>query len=162
MKHRRLLRDGSSDSGFSLVEVLIAGIILFVLVQSANRALLVGMAGTSQSGSRTSLEAEIFNDIESIQAIDSSLSGDISGCGASGGSSYLANKVETLNPASTTHSWTRQLDYSDPTILTITYSFSMPENTTLTSNVTNNASPTGIEKRLVEINPSFLTECPIK
>lgn len=151
MNPRRRHRKPKPASGFSLVEVLIAAVILFIMLLSANKALLLGMASTRQGASRTSLESEILNDIEIIQGIDSSLSADLSGCGTGGGSAYLKTKVESLNPIAPDRTWQRTLDSSEPTILTITYSFSIPEASGL---------GTGIEKRVVEINPSFLTECP--
>jgi len=147
MKRRRRLRKPKPASGFSLVEVLIAAVILFIMLLSANKALLLGMASTRQGASRTSLEMEILNDIEIIQGIDSSLSGDLNGCGKSGGSTYLKVKVEALNPVSKDRTWKRTLVSAELTILTITYSFAIP-------------GATGEEKRVLEINPSFLTECP--
>ena len=146
------------------MEVLIAAIILFIMLLSANKAVLLGMAGTRQGASRTTLESEILNDIEIIQGIDSSLSADINGCGSSGGSTYLKTKVENLNPVPIDRNWQRTLDSSVPTILTITYSFAIPESTGMASGTqtgsTGSSLGTGLEKRVVEINPSFLTECP--
>jgi hypothetical protein len=146
------------------VEVLIAAIILFIMLLSANKALLLGMAGTRQGASRTTLESEILNDIEIIQGIDSSLSADVNGCGSGGGSTYLKTKVESLNPVPSTRNWQRNLDSTEPTILTITYSFAIPESTGLDSSSQTGSSGstlgTGLEKRVVDINPSFLTECP--
>ena len=163
MKPRRL-RKPNPASGFSLVEVLIAAIILFIMLLSANKALLLGMAGTRQGASRTTLESEILNDIEIIQGIDSSLSADVNGCGSGGGSTYLKTKVESLNPVPSTRNWQRTLDSTEPTILTITYSFAIPESTGLDSSLQTGSSGstlgTGLEKRVVDINPSFLTECP--
>ena len=153
MKHRRRYTTPKHASGFSLVEVLIAAIILFIMLLSANKALLSGMASSRQGASRTSIESEILNDIETIQGIDSSLSSDLTGCGSGGGSAYLKGKVESLNPVAADRSWQRTLDSTEPTLLTITYSFVIPEST-------GSALATGIEKRVVEINPSFLTECP--
>ena len=146
------------------MEVLIAAIILFIMLLSANKALLLGMAGTRQGASRTTLESEILNDIEIIQGIDSSLSADVNGCGSGGGSTYLKTKVESLNPVPSTRNWQRNLDSTEPTILTITYSFAIPESTGLDSSSQTGSSGstlgTGLEKRVVDINPSFLTECP--
>jgi type II secretory pathway pseudopilin PulG len=163
MKPRRL-RKPNPASGFSLVEVLIAAIILFIMLLSANKALLLGMASTRQGASRTSLEMEILNDIEIIQGIDSSLSADVNGCGSGGGSTYLKTKVESLNPVTSNRDWQRTLDSTEPTILTITYSFDIPESTGMgngtPSGSTGSTMGTGLEKRVVEINPSFLTECP--
>ena len=143
---------------------MIAAIILFIMLLSANKALLLGMASTRQGASRTSLETEILNDIEIIQGIDSSLSADVNGCGSGGGSSYLKTKVEGLNPVPTGRDWQRTLDSSEPTILTITYSFDIPESTGMSSGTQTGSGGstigTGLEKRVAEINPSFLTECP--
>ena len=164
MNRRRRLRKPKPASGFSLVEVLIAAVILFIMLLSANKALLLGMASTRQGASRTSLEMEILNDIEIIQGIDSSLSADVNGCGSGGGSTYLKTKVESLNPVTSNRDWQRTLDSTEPTILTITYSFDIPESTGMgngtQSGSTGSTMGTGLEKRVVEINPSFLTECP--
>jgi hypothetical protein len=107
---------------------------------------------------------EILNDIEIIQGIDSSLSADVNGCASGGGSTYLKTKVESLNPVPSNRDWQRTLDSSEPTILTITYSFDIPESTGMGSGTqsgsTGSTMGTGLEKRVVEINPSFLTECP--
>ena len=134
------------------------------MLLSANKALLLGMASTRQGASRTSLEMEILNDIEIIQGIDSSLSADVNGCGSGGGSTYLKTKVESLNPVTSNRDWQRTLDSTEPTILTITYSFDIPESTGIgngtQSGSTGSTMGTGLEKRVVEINPSFLTECP--
>ena len=146
------------------MEVLIAAVILFIMLLSANKALLLGMASTRQGASRTSLEMEILNDIEIIQGIDSSLSADVNGCGSGGGSTYLKTKVESLNPVTSNRDWQRTLDSTEPTILTITYSFDIPESTGMgngtQSGSTGSTMGAGLEKRVVEINPSFLTECP--
>jgi hypothetical protein len=145
------------------VEVLIAAIILFIMLLSANKALLLGMAGTRQGASRTTVESEILNDIEIIQGIDSSLSGDLTGC--SDGSSYLEAKiVEAENKAKikkpkitgSSEDWERITDSTDPTILIISYNFKIPGATNA-----NFTTGVGVEKRVVEINPSFLTECPL-
>ena len=42
-------------SGFTLVESLVAGVILFLLMLSTNRFLLMGMANSSRSGERAQL-----------------------------------------------------------------------------------------------------------
>jgi hypothetical protein len=140
-----------SSQGFSLAEVLIAAVVMFVLLSSANRTLMMSMASSRQGASRMALESEILNDIETIQGIDSSLSSDLTGCSPSGGSAYLKNKIETLDPTPSNAGWSRALIATDRTLLRVTYSFSIPE-------ISDNTS---IERRIVEINPSFLSECPL-
>jgi hypothetical protein len=148
-RHRK--KKSNPNSGFSMAEVLVAAIVLFVMLLSANKAVLVGMASTRQATSRASIESEILNDIETIQGIDSSLSADFNGCGTGGGANYLKTKVDILNPVNIGRNWQRTLDSTDPNILLIIYSFTIPEFV---------GTGTGTEKRVVEINPSFLTECP--
>ena len=135
------------------MEVLIAGIILFTILLGANKALIASMAGTRQGANRTAFEAEILNDIEIMQSIDASLLDDPDACSSSvGGSGYLKAKIEEalkLNPEPSDRTWTRNLDSTNQSILTITYSFQMPE-----------ATGSAMEKRVVEINPSFLADCP--
>ena len=147
------------SQGFSLVEVMIAAIILFIVLVSANKALMLSMAGTRQGASRTTLESQILNDIETIQSVDSKLSGSaLAGCATGAGSNYLKNQIElyfNAHKPAVTPDWERTMDSSDPTILTITYSFNIPESTRTTSG----PGTTGIEKRVVQISPSFLSEC---
>ena len=103
-------------------------------------------------------DQKILNDIEVIQGIDSGLSGDLKGC-SSGGSAYLKSKIEEYfkqNPPAVIPDWQRNLDSSESTILTVTYSFSIPESTRAARGV----GTTGIEKRVLEISPSFMSECP--
>jgi hypothetical protein len=140
-----------SSQGFSLAEVLIAAVVMFVLLSSANRTLMMSMASSRQGASRMALESEILNDVETIQGIDSSLSSDLTGCGPGGGSVYLKTKIESINPVPASAGWSRTLIDTDPTLLRVTYSFSVPE-------ISNNNS---IERRIIEINPSFLSECPL-
>ena len=61
------------QSGFSLVEVLIAAVVMFFLLAGTNRMLVLAMASSSSSGIRMEIENQILNDIEEIQAIDTSL-----------------------------------------------------------------------------------------
>lgn len=137
--------------GFSLVEVLIAALVMFVLLTSANRTLMMSMASSRQGASRVALESDILNDIEAIQGIDTSLSSDLNGCSAGGGAAYLKNKIESLDPVSPSAGWSRILTTTNPTLLRVVYSFIVPE-------IGNSSSK---EYRIIEINPSFLSECPL-
>ena len=146
MRQHRL----NANAGFSLVEVVVAAVVLFILMMSTNRAILLSMASTQKSVSRNSIESEILNDIEAIQAIDSSLSADaLNGCGANGGADYLKTKVEQLDPLPAGRSWNRTFDSTDSSILIATYSFNIPGAT----------ANSALEKRIVELNPSFLSQC---
>lgn len=146
-----LANSDSKAQGFSLTEVLIAAVVLFVLLLSANRTLMMSMANSRQGANRMALESEILNDIETIQGIDSSLSSDLNGCGTGGKAAYLKNKIDSLDPVPPNASWNRDLIVTDSTILQVRYNFSIPE-------ISGNNST---EHRIVGINPSFLSECPL-
>ena len=69
-------RSHASDQGFSLVEVLMAAIVMMGLLIGTNRLVMQGMASSGRAGLRAGLEQEILNDIESIQAIDTMLNSE--------------------------------------------------------------------------------------
>ena len=73
MKDRIGKNQSSHQSGFSLVEVLIAAVVMFFLLAGTNRMLVLAMASSSSSGIRMEIENQLLNDIEEIQAIDTSL-----------------------------------------------------------------------------------------
>lgn len=151
MRHPSTINQYHASRGFSLVEVLIAALVMFVLLTSANRTLMISMASSRQGASRVALESDILDDIEVIQGIDTSLSGDLNGCSIGGGAAYLKSKIESLNPVPASAGWSRVLTTTNPTLLRAVYSFVVPE-------IANKNSK---EYRILEINPSFLSECPL-
>ena len=66
----------TTEQGFSLVEVLMAAIVMMGLLIGTNRLVMQGMASSGELDSGAGLEQEILNDIESIQAIDTLLNGE--------------------------------------------------------------------------------------
>ena len=147
-----LIKPNKSSDGFSLVEVLVAAIIMASLLIGSNRLALQGMASSGSSGQRAKIEQEIINDIESIQAIDTQLSkypelDQSCSQGLSNSSQYLQEKIHGL-PADS--SWTREFDTSNPNLLVAIYSFRV--------SATNGSDST--ETRVMELNPSFPTACP--
>ena len=94
------------------------------------------------------IENQILNDIEEIQAIDTSLNNDPP-CDEDGtDSAILKDKVESTRPVSPRAQWSRDLSDEEADLLRVTYRFTPPESTG------------GTELRLIEINPSFSTACP--
>ena len=138
----------SRESGFSLVEVLISAVVMLLLLSGTNRMLVLAMANSSSSGIRMEIENQILNDIEEIQAIDTSLNNDPP-CDEDGtDSGILKDKVESTRPVSPRAQWSRDLSDEEADLLRVTYRFTPPESTA------------GTELRLIEINPSFSTACP--
>jgi prepilin-type N-terminal cleavage/methylation domain-containing protein len=100
MKDRIGKNQSSHQSGFSLVEVLIAAVVMFFLLAGTNRMLVLAMASSSSSGIRMEIENQILNDIEEIQAIDTSLNNNPP-CDEDGtDSAILKDKVESMRPVS--------------------------------------------------------------
>ncbi|MAR05835.1 MAG: hypothetical protein CL862_01860 [Cyanobium sp. NAT70] len=148
MKDRIGKNQSSHQSGFSLVEVLIAAVVMFFLLAGTNRMLVLAMASSSSSGIRMEIENQILNDIEEIQAIDTSLNNNPP-CDEDGtDSAILKDKVESMRPVSTQAQWSRDLSDEEADLLRVIYHFTPPESTG------------GTELRLIELNPSFSTACP--
>jgi hypothetical protein len=147
MIKQQRLRSQHISSGFGLVEVLMAALLIMAVMMSVSRSLILGMATNRHMGERIGIESEILNDIEVIQGIDALANKDTAaGCGNP--ANYLATQITLKNPEQAGSKWHRTFDITDPNVLVVTYSFNRPE------------SPASIEKRIAEINPSLQAECP--
>jgi len=147
MIKQQRLRLQHISSGFGLVEVLMAALLIMAVMTSVSRSLILGMATNRHMGERIGIESEILNDIEVIQGIDALANKDTAaGCGNP--ANYLATQITLKNPEQAGSKWHRTFDVTDPNVLVVTYSFNRPE------------SPARIEKRIAEINPSLQAECP--
>ena len=147
MIKQQRLRSQHISSGFGLVEVLMAALLIMAVMMSVSRSLILGMATNRHMGERIGIESEILNDIEVIQGIDALVNKDTAaGCGNP--ANYLATQITLKNPEQAGSKWHRTFDVTDPNVLVVTYSFNRPE------------SPARIEKRIAEINLSLQAECP--
>jgi len=146
MIRQQRLRSQHISSGFGLVEVLMAALLIMVVMTSVSRTLMLGMATNRHMGERISIESEILNDIEVIQGIDALANKDTA-AGCSNPAQYLAEQIALKNPEQPGGKWQRAFDFTDQNILVVTYSFNRPETTAR------------IEKRIAEINPSLQAEC---
>ena len=154
MAHRALKPvSTTTEQGFSLVEVLMAAIVMMGLLLGTNRLVMQGMATSGRAGLRAGLEQEILNDIESIQAIDTLLNSEPALSAAcqqeSSASSYLSEKVSNQLPLPSRSDWNRDVNSQNPNLLVVTYSFGIP------------GMASAIEKRVIELSPSFTTSCPL-
>lgn len=147
---------GERTSGFSLVEVLLAGLVLGGLLVATNRLAMQGMATAGQANQRASLGQEVLNDIESIEAIDTLLNQEpaLSAACSNGGnhSGYLLQQVNLQLPAPSHGRWQRQLSSDNPDLLVISYNLPLP----------GRGASQQSETRLVELNPSFATSCGLE
>ena len=153
MASRPIRRINASNQGFSLVEVLMAAIVMMGLLIGTNRLVMQGMATSGRAGLRAGLEQEILNDIESIQAIDTLLNSEpalSAACQqAASPSDYLSEQVSNQLPLPGQSDWEREIDSQNPNLLVVTYSFEIP------------GTASAIEKRVIELSPSFITSCPL-
>ena len=170
MKHfKSRLRTSHHQQGFSLVEVMVAAVVMISLMLGTNRMIALGMASSSGSSSRYMTEQEILGDIEDIQNIDTRLNNDPNCFSSQSSSKILLDAVTNeLGDASSTARadkgnsseqekarWNRDLnaeerpDKENPDILVITYTF-WP-----------NGPDKESELRVIEITPSFRTACPL-
>ena len=64
MIKQQRLRSQHISSGFGLVEVLMAALLIMAVMMSVSRSLILGMATNRHMGERIGIESEILNDIE--------------------------------------------------------------------------------------------------
>ena len=146
-------------SGFTVLETLIAGLVVAAVMTAIGRLSVSAMATSRNQSSRNTIEAAINNHIQLVQMQDSYLTKDaiedVAGLDTTlelaceNPSTFLMNHLQKpeivgLSPdPAVSIEW----DNSDPNLLVLTYSFEGPE-----SNI-------GTEKRLAEINPNFSSQC---
>ena len=128
------------DIGFTLVETMIAGLIMSIVLVAVSRFSISAIATSSHQSIRRNIEAAIDNDIQLIQKADSELKlidikDKTSACDDPG--SYLMNKLldSDLLPSEpyvqnlpNGISLSRTIQSStDPILTTIAYAFTAPE-----------------------------------
>ena len=154
IRHVAKMKLIQANQGFSLVEVLMAALVMMGLLIGTNRVVTQGMAASGRAGLRSGLEQEILNDIESIQAIDTMLNAEPAlslACeqGQSNSSDYLAQKIAEQLAVPATSNWERTLNSDNKLLLVVTYDFEIP------GRASNN------EKRVIELSPSFASSCSL-
>ena len=144
--------------GFGLVEALIAGVILLFVMTSIGRFTQAAMTSGSNQDIRNKLESRIIDNMQKIQQQDSRLTWEVvkmfseqqTACGNP--AQYAKDKIENSN----TEYFVGPPNGIDRTILVSTnksgimrieYNFDGPENSV------------GIERRVLELNPTFAADC---
>jgi len=156
LQQRRQNPHRPSANGFTLVEVVIAGVILVSVMTAVAQMSVSSLGGSKNRNSRDELEAAVNNDIQLLQQADSYLtfeslsdSEQIKACldPTSYLIPYLENEVpqEDLQPGikrSINAGAGVTLD-----LVEVTYQFAGPEN--------------GVsdEFRIIELNPNFSAQC---
>ena len=155
---RHQKRPRKPDSGFSMVEVLIAGILMASALAAVSRISVAALSGSANLLDRARIEAAINDNIQAMQKEDSyytdtwiieNRGGEKplqSAC--SNPPETLSTHLQTVAPEPRHAAITRTFDFSSiPGILRIVYSFEGPE-----KQVQN-------EQRIIEMTPNFAAKC---
>jgi len=150
----RILR---KKSGFTLVEVLIAGVVLTMVMSAIGRLTVSALSAGRTQGERTGIEAAISENIQMIQMADSEFRFEAPN------SADQPKSSDCTDPASALKTYIEgrtDLDVRLPAIsrtypnsqtvntLIISYEFEAPEQSI------------GKEFRILELNPNFQARCP--
>ena len=182
-KIKSKITKGRGNQGFTLVETLIAGLLLTLVMTAVGRLSLSAMAGSSNLAERRRVEAAIDNHIQLIQQADSLLTYDSlpsnHRTGEEGSTracrnpaQYLATALEQKGLINATD-WTlkpesdsiRLFDsFKEPTggetSITTTYNYD-DDRAIVSINYSFEApeSNIGIEQRSLELSPNFQSYC---
>ena len=159
LKTCRALKRDSSAAGFTVIEALVAGLVIAAVMTAVGRLSVSGMAASQNQSSRNTIEAAINDHIQLLQMQDSYLTEEAiksssglnssleSACDAP--STFLKNHLEKPAVAGIIRHPDVELDWNDsnPNLLVVTHSFEAPE------------TSIGREKRITELNPNFSSQC---
>lgn len=147
-----------ASAGFSLAEVLVAGVVIVALLIASARLVSNAMAGGQQTAQRQRLEAEVASDLDQIRQLEqnqvSSVEAELSASSTvtpspcSDPAAYLLQTVETALPerGGSSGSWTRTGMVTANGLLQITYNLMLP-------------GSSQAETRVVEIAPAIQSAC---
>ena len=163
MRYIRKKTNQIINQGFSLVETLLAAVVMMGLLIGTNKLVMQGMAASSQAQEKFDIEKEIMNDIEHIQSVDSALNNNIQQKDADGNeqestlqqacnstkssSEYLKGEINTRSEWVDSEELRREIQIINPSLLLVTY--------TITAQGKNRPE----ERRRIELNPSYETSC---
>ena len=145
-----------AEQGFSIVESVVAGVLLAAVMGGVSRLSVSALASSSNQSERVRIEAAINDNIQAMQKEDSYFTQEWIQDNA-----YIEFETACLSPAGTLRDHlqsvapeprlagiTRTFDFDTiPGILKIIYSFEGPE------------QQIGEEFRVVEMNPNFASQC---
>ena len=144
--------------GFSLAEVLVAGLVIVGVVIASARLVSSSLAGGQQTARRQQVEAEIARDLDALRQQDQTLQSQTalelgasttaipSACSSPAAS--LKQRVDAALPTQGGSSglWTRQTSTNANGLLQVTYSLQLP-------------NQSGGETRVVELTPAIAGPC---
>ena len=150
------MRKQSESSGFTMVEVVIAGVILVSTMTAVAQMSVSALAGSRNRNVRTNIEDAINYDIQLLQKADSYLTYESleekgreeEACANS--TNYLINHLS--ESVDNSELITRQIERTmtvgaTADVIEVSYQFTAPE------------TGIGTEYRFVELNPNFSAQC---
>ena len=156
---RQKRKNRRQSSGFTLIETLIAGVVVGAAMTAVGRLGASSMVTSRHQSSRNTIEAAINDHIQLVQMQDSYLTAEAIQS-ETGLNTDLAVACERPSSFLKTHLQKPEIsgnspnplvtmfwNDSNPYLLVLTYSFDGPE------------SSIGAEQRIVEINPNFSSQC---
>ena len=156
LRQKRKHHNRNSEKGFTLIEVVIAGVILVSVMTAVAQMSVSSLVSAENRETRDDLEAAVNNDIQLLQQADSYLTFESlqpteqqSAC--LNPTSYLIPYLENEVPASDLlPGISRGISAGEgPTqdLVEVIYQFDGPEN------------GVGTELRIIELNPNFSAQC---
>ena len=152
--HRRQL----AAMGFSLAEVLVAGLVIVGVVIASARLVSSSLAGGQQTARRQQVEAEIARDLDALRHQDQALNSQVD---VQLKASTTATPTDCINeaaslkqsvdaalppPGGTSGLWSRQTSTNANGLLQVTYTLQLP-------------NQGGAETRVVELTPAIAGPC---
>lgn len=159
LKTCRALKRDSSATGFTVIETLVAGLIIAAVMTAVGRLSVAGMAASQNQSSRNTIEAAINDHIQLLQMQDSYLTQEaiVSTAGLNSSletacaapSTFLKEHLIKPEIAGVVQHPAVELEWNadNPYLLVITHSFEAPE------------TSIGSEKRITELSPNFSSQC---
>ena len=155
-KLKRRMRNQRESNGFTMIEVVIAGVILVSTMTAVAQMSVAALAGSKNRNVRTNIEDAINYDIQLLQKADSYLTyenleeegKEEEACANT--TSYLINHLtETVDNSKLL---TREIERTmtvgaTSDVIEVSYQFTAPE------------TGIGTEYRFVELNPNFSAQC---
>ena len=146
----------NSEQGFTLIEVVIAGVILVSVMTAVAQMSVNSLGGSKNREIRDDLEAAVNNDIQLLQQADSyltfeSLQATEQQSACLNPTGYLIPYLENIVPASDLLPGTNRSinagEGATQDLVEVIYQFDGPEN------------GVGTELRIIELNPNFSAQC---
>lgn len=155
-RYRRRGRRNKPINGFSMVEVLIAGILLASSTAAVSKISVSALSSSANISDRARIEAAINDNIQALQKEDSYFTSNWIEANQNGGlqaacsdpPQALSSHLQAIVADPRNTSVTREFDASSiPGILRVIYRFEGPEQQIKS------------EQRLIEMSPNFAAQC---